>query len=256
MLTTDRSEKTLDFMGATLEEEVLSPDFAMIKPLLEARIFAYDILRRTFLEEPSREYLKLLSKEGLISTFPFSAEEEEIRVGISQVQNDLLKYDFLSETTYNRLHWDFTRLFIGPYELQAPPWESAYLNKERLLFQEETLKVRLAYLKYAFLPKHFQQEADDHLGLELDFMYQLSVKALEQCEASGQEALLDILKDQQTFLQEHLLRWVPSFRQNVCQHSDTEFYRGMSCVLHGFLRLDLEALTELLEIEDLGQKSS
>lgn len=233
---------------------MLSRDLAKIKPLLEARIFAYDVLRRTFLEEPSHEYLKLLSMENLICSFPFAEEDGEIQEGIRQAQSDLGQYDIASETSYNRLHWDFTRMFIGPYELQAPAWESAYLNKESLLFQEETLNVRLAYLKYAFLPKNFQHEADDHLGLELDFLYQLSVMALEKCEKSEQDELLEILKDQKRFLQEHLLRWVPNFQQNVCQHADTEFYRGMSRILHGFLRLDLEALTELLEMEGLDQR--
>ncbi len=248
MLTSDRIEPV---EHPSLSPEIQSRDMVKIKPLLEARIFAYDLLRRSFLEEPSHEFLKLLCKEDLIGSFPFAEEVGEIQEGVCQVQSDLGQYELASETIYNRLHWDFTRMFIGPYELQAPAWESAYLNKERLLFQEETLKVRLAYLKYAFLPKHFQHEADDHLGLELDFMYQLSVMVLEKCEKSQQDELRDIVEDQQRFLQEHLLRWVPNFQQNVCQHSDTEFYRGMSRILHGFLRLDLEALTELLDMVGL-----
>ncbi|TGE39342.1 dehydrogenase [Desulfosporosinus fructosivorans] len=252
MLTNDRIE-TVEHPNLSHETQLRG--LAKIRPLLEARIFAYDILRRSFLEEPSHEFLKLLSKDNLIGSFPFSEEEGEIQEGIRQVHSDLMQYESVGETIYNRLHWDYTRLFIGPYELQAPAWESAYLNKERLLFQEETLKVRLAYLKYAFLPKHFQHEADDHLGLELDFMYKLSVMVLEKYEKNEHE-LLDILENQKRFLQEHLLRWVPEFQQNVCQHSDTEFYRGMSRILHGFLRLDLEALAELLDIEGIGLKTN
>lgn len=251
-MLTSNSIETIKSMEPSLNHKTPSRDRATIKPLLEARIFAYDVLRRSFLEEPSHEYLKLLFKENLIGSFPFSEEDGEIQAGIRQVQSDLGQYDLESETNYNRLHWDFTRLFIGPYELQAPAWESAYLNKERLLFQEETLKVRLAYLKYAFLPKHFQHEADDHLGLELDFMYQLSVKTLKQCEKNSPDELQVIVEDQERFLEEHLLRWVPNFQQNVCQHSDTEFYRGMSRILHGFLRVDRAALTELLERKNSG----
>lgn len=244
------------FMKPILSRKIHARDLAEIKPLLEARIFAYDLLRRTFLEEPSHDFLKFLSRENLISSFPFSEEEGEIKEGIRQAQSDLGQYDLSSEIVFNKLHWDFTRMFIGPYDLQAPAWESTYLNKERLLFQEETLEVRLAYLKYAFLPKHFQHEADDHLGLELDFMYQLSVMVLEKCEKNEQAELLDILEDQQRFLKEHLLRWVPNFQQNVCQYSNTDFYRGMSRILLGFLRIDLDALVELLELEGLESQNN
>lgn len=62
-------------------------------------------------------------------------------------------------------------MFIGPRELPAPPWESSYLNEDKLLFQEETLQVRMSYLKYNFIPKNYPHEADDHIALELDFMY-------------------------------------------------------------------------------------
>ncbi|MCB8816455.1 molecular chaperone TorD family protein [Desulfosporosinus shakirovi] len=71
---------------------------------------------------------------------------------------------------------EYTRLFIGPTKLPVPPWESVYVSKERLLFQESSLKVRQrqCYLNYNFLPAKYRSEADDHIALELDFMYNLS----------------------------------------------------------------------------------
>lgn len=223
--------------------------FSPIKPLLATRVFAYDFLRRTFLTEPSRDYLRSLKENRLAGDFPFQEEEPGIGEGAAKVQDYLNTQDVLSAEGYDRLHWDYTRLFIGPYSLPAPPWESVYLNKDKLLFQEETRRVRLAYLKYAFLPKHYQQEADDHLGLELDFMYQLANLTLEKGAAGDQDGFKELLRDQGDFLKQHLLLWVPAFAANVRASADTGFYQGMARILQGFIQIDGLALQELSAVE-------
>lgn len=229
----------------TCENQSILP----LQPLLEARIFAYDFLRRTYLEEPSKDFLEALSHHQIALAFPFREESEEIAEGTQKVQSYLEQNNVLSKQGYDKLHWDYTRLFIGPYELPAPPWESAYLNKDKLLFQEETRLVRLAYLKYAFLPKQYLQEADDHLGLELDFMYQLSTMAYEKALAGDYVGFKEILNDQLDFLEQHLLHWIPTFAEKVISHANTEFYQGMAHILRGLLHLDLSALNELLDVE-------
>lgn len=223
--------------------------FSPIKPLLATRVFAYDFLRRTFLTEPSRDYLRSLKENQLAGDFPFQEEAAEIGEGAAKVQDYLNTQDVLSAKGYDRLHWDYTRLFIGPYSLPAPPWESVYLNKDKLLFQEETHRVRLAYLKYAFLPKHYQQEADDHLGLELDFMYQLANLTMEKGAAGDQDGFKELLRDQADFLKQHLLLWVPAFAANVRASADTGFYQGMARILQGFIQIDGQALQELSAVE-------
>ncbi|HZK85293.1 MAG TPA: molecular chaperone TorD family protein [Desulfosporosinus sp.] len=219
-----------------------------ILPLLQVRGFAYDTLRRTFLTEPTQDLLQTVSQVGFIEAFPFADESALIHEGVGKISKYLDNQDVLSEEVFNQLHWDYTRMFIGPYELKAPPWESAYLNKEHLLFQEETLNVRRAYLKYAFLPKDYGHEADDHLGLELDFMYQLSELAKTKVNQQDVIGLIEVLEDQKAFLENHLLMWVPDFSKNMAENAQTQFYEGMAMILAGFLELDLKALGELLDI--------
>lgn len=236
-------------MSQDIKDELGSP---ILRPLLEARVFAYDFLRRAFLQEPSQEFLQNLSQAPTLQAFPFQDENEDIEQGLRKVHEYLGQHDVSREVEYDKLHWDYTRLFIGPGELPTPPWESAYRNKDKLLFQEETRRVRLAYLKYAFLPKLYQQEADDHVGLECDFMYQLSIVTCEKIEIPGCSGLREVLHDQADFLERHLLRWVPAFAGQVMAHSSTEFYQGMAQILRGFLQVDQSALRELLEIEFEG----
>lgn len=217
-----------------------------IQPLLEIRLCIYDLLRCTFIQEPTREFLTTVKNSIIAADFPFTRESESIFEGINQVKDYIYQNDILSESAYNSLHWDYTRLFIGPDELPAPPWESAYCNEERLLFQKETLEVRGAYLKYSFLPVEFGTEADDHLGLELDFMFRLNELALTEIDNKDWKLLKQILTDQKLFLEEHLLKWVPALCNDIVNDARTEFYRGMANLLRGFLTLDLKALNEIL----------
>lgn len=219
----------------------------VFKPLIEARSFSYDFLRRAFLIEPSLDYLKLLVQEGFIETFPFREESRDIAKGIHVLKVYVQSHKVLTEEECDTLHWDYTRLFIGPHKLPSPPWESAYLNEERLLFQKETLEVRQAYLKYSFLPVEFGHEADDHVGLELDFMYRLNEIALSKIEKDETNDLQELFTDQMSFLQDHLMKWIPQFSQAIINNANTDFYRGMASLLQGFLTLDLKALEELLD---------
>ncbi|HML31190.1 TorD/DmsD family molecular chaperone [Sporomusa sphaeroides] len=223
-------------------------ELASLLPLLEARVFAYDLLRRTFLQEPVQDFLVRLSQNELAMAFPFQEENEDIAQGVQKLATYLKQCsaEGLAQTEYEKLHWEYTRLFIGPYEVAAPPWESVYLNKDKLLFQQETRLVRLAYLKYSFLPLLYQQEADDHIGLECDFMYQLAALAYEKAGANNREALQEVIQDHADFLAEHLLLWVPAFAEKVTAHATTVFYQGAVQVLSGFLAVDALILQELL----------
>lgn len=216
---------------------------------LEIRRAAYNLLRWTFLREPSKAFLNSLVNAEVLEQFPFQEENESIREGVNGVMQELKSSSFLSKGNYLLLHWDYTRMFIGPNKLPAPPWESAYTNKERLLFQEETLAVRRAYLKYAFIPVEYGHEADDHIGLELDFMYQLIELAIEKLQKNDTYGLRELLVDQIDFLEEHLLKWAPVFCQSVSENAETRFYRGMAKILEGYLNIDRTALAELVILE-------
>lgn len=222
------------------------PTIAGYGPLLEERRFAYDLLRRAFLEEPGVLYLKIISQAGLIDTFPFSEENTRIGEGVKLLHAFFEQQDVLDKEVYQRLHWDYTRMFIGPYALPVPLWESAYVGEERLLFQEVTLNVRREYAKYSLLPKHYGHEADDHLGLELDFIFQLNELSLEYSARQEAAALQSVLEDQFAFLTGHVMKFTPNIVHNILHSAETDFYRGMAKLLMGFLEIDAELLKELL----------
>ena len=122
-----------------------SEHHTMTSNYLELRSFAYDVLRQVFLQEPTKDLLQSIEKGQYLREFPFIHENFHIEEGVKNVTVFFKEHDI--DEIYDQLHWDYTRMFIGPYELPAPLWESAYVNDERLLFQSETLVVRQAYLK-------------------------------------------------------------------------------------------------------------
>lgn len=202
---------------------------------LSIRGLSYDILRIIFLKEPSKRLLNTLQDRELMGNPPFREEHPLIKEGLNTIklffeQNRINKI-------YDKLHWDYTRMFIGPGILPAPPWESAYLNEDKLLFQRETLLVRKAYLKHNFLPSSLGEQADDHLGLELDFLFQMNKLTIESFE-SNDEKKYTLIQDQVSFLNNHLLRWVPLFKERVLAHAEFDFYKGAVKILQGFLEID------------------
>ena len=223
------------------------PSSEGIQPFLEARAFAYDILKCAFLQEPSREFIEFLIKREIVQAFPFADSHAGFSEALGKIVNYLKEPEVLSERNYDRLHWDYTRMFIGPAKLPAPPWESVYRDADHLHFSKETLDVRNAYRKYNLLPTDFGREPDDHIGLELDFMHRLCEKAKEKARITDKTGLLEILKDQKAFLDEHLLRWVPDWTRDVVNSAETDFYRGMALLLKAFIRLDREIIDELLD---------
>ncbi|MBS4191540.1 molecular chaperone TorD family protein [Bacillus sp. FJAT-49705] len=221
--------------------------------LFYARQYAYDILRRFFVEEPSKEYLKQFVQKNMIDFFPFKEDSAGIQEGIEDIKAYLATHDVVHiGHHFDELHWDYTRMFIGPFTLKAPPWESSYVRKDKLLFQGTTMNVRRFYDKYGMAVSDFNIEADDHIGLELDFIFNLNelcIQEIEGIEQNDFKLLKQLLQDQQAFLNDHLLKFTPEFCKSVKKDANTQFFSGLAKLLHYYLFIDSMVLKKLLNIE-------
>lgn len=215
-----------------------------------ARMYVYDILRRFFIAEPSKEYLKIIVENDLFSDFPFVEESEGISGALDEIRAYFQTHDpVTNEMDYENLHWDYTRMFIGPFELPSPPWESFYVEKNSLLFQKTTLRIRKLYRKYGLTTNKENVEPDDHIGMELDFVYHLINRTMEQLEKKDMITLKLtklLLEEQSQFLDDHLLTFAPSLSAKVIEHAETSFYRGLGKLLAYYIQLDSMLLKELL----------
>jgi TorA maturation chaperone TorD len=147
----------------------------------------------------------------------------------------------ISKQSFDDLKMDYTKLFIGLDILPTAPWESVYFNRERLVFQEQTIQVREWYARFGLQIERFNREPDDHIGLELSFVAHLASRALQAMEEDS-ESLEELLQAQRDFLTEHLLRWGPALAKLLKQHAKTDFYRGIAHLTYGALLATAEFL--------------
>ncbi|MEL1133660.1 molecular chaperone TorD family protein [Desulfitobacterium sp. THU1] len=216
--------------------------------LLANRSYLYRLLQRIFGGEPQAEILRVATDSHTQEALQLLLQDDEHLFDkhfevLSEVARAM---EIDPEQTIDKLRSEYTYLFIGPNSLPAPPWESVYLTKERVLFQESTLNVRRAYLKYNFLPSNYPHEADDHIGLEMDFMAHLSQLAQEHFEKRSIKDFITVVEDQKAFLQEHLLLWIGDFAEDIQKSKTHNFYPPMADLTKQVLKIDAQLLDELL----------
>jgi TorA maturation chaperone TorD len=215
--------------------------------ILAACQLAYGFLARAFYEEPESTFIGFLFDEDLFADWPLDPTAHFSQTGL-----DLLCGfgEGWKESKLADLKWDYRRLFVGPGQLEAYPWESVHLGKDHILFDEQTIAVRQLYRQFGLQASRQRREPEDHIGLELAFMTHLCSQGLVAIEQVDQAALADHLNTQHDFLRDHLLRWAPAFAQAVIQHADTDYYRGVAYLLLGTLGTAARLFDLELEIRE------
>jgi hypothetical protein len=107
----------------------------------------------------------------------------------------------------------YQNLFIGPNELQAPPWGSVYLDPECVIFGHSLLALRDFLKRHQIAFQSQQDEPEDHIGLMLMLAAYL---------AENRPHLLA------EFLSQHLLTWAPHFLSQLANVENHPFYQGLA----------------------------
>lgn len=204
--------------------------------LVEEVLF-FGLMGKILYTQPERHFFQTLLSEGVFEAAPFSTDSEEFAAGFELLQRwSLENAPVLSKEAYEALQVDYTHLFVGVKKVLAPLWESVYFNKERMVFQEQTLQVREWYKKYGLQIEKLNSEPDDHIGLELAFVAYLAQMSLDAYDLKDEEALNSLLQDQAAFIAEHLALWTPAWCELVNEHAQTDFYRGVALVVNAAVR--------------------
>ena len=215
--------------------------------LLCHRLFLYSLMHKLFGREPDAELLNILTDEHTGEAFGLLSEEEKdimdrTATFLKEIREEKQNPAFLEEAKD-----EYTRLFIGPVSLVAPPWESVYGQKDAMLFQESTLEVRNTYRQFGLIPEGYPHVADDSLALELHFMALLAQRSLDAFYAGKNEDLAADLNGSADFLKKHLLVWVPQFLERMKGARSSVLYPQMCLVLDEFLRKDAGTVQEILK---------
>ena len=237
-------ETTEMISGDGMDLSTARPDELM--ETLVGEVLVLNLLGKAFYREPDRAWLETLIADQVFEEAPLGADQPEIVRGLELLQRWTREQSGeLSVSDFQNLKMDYTRLFVGLDALPTAPWESVYFNRERLVFQEQTIQVRDWYFRFGLQVEKINREPDDHIGLELLFISHLASLALQAMEQADKKRLEELLQAQRDFLSEHLLRWGLVWARLVEQNALTDFYRGLAHLTHGTLL----ALVENLRIE-------
>lgn len=130
---------------------------------------------------------------------------------------------------------DYTRLFLGPFGILAKPYGSVYLDDENTVMGDSTMNVMELYREGGFEVAADFREMPDHVALELEFIYLLTLKLA----AEPQDISL-----KRRFLEGHLGQWVGQFADAMRKGAKTNFYK------------QLADMTEQVVLEDLRELSA
>jgi len=211
----------------------------------EWRGYIYGLLGRIFYQEPGLSFLEDLAARDIFSWSFLPLKDDGAVEGVrllTEYQESFKKGDI--HKNLDELKWDYFRMFIGAGMPEAPPWESYYRTEEGIIFSEYTLAVRAQYERFGLVSENKGHEPEDHIGLELEFMSFLCDRWQELLRKGDGKQAAAVLNDQKTFMDEHLLPWVPIFCRKVVNAAEIPFFKGAARLTQAFLEWDNRFLRE------------
>lgn len=225
-------------MNAEVKEVVIA--------LLQGRRYLFDLFHTLLGTEPTAEILAVASGENSLRALSLFAEDE------SPAATNLIRIlTRLQDCDLETLKEEYTRLFLGPEDLIAPPWESVYTTTARALFQESTLAVHKWYEQFGFIPKSYPHEPDDHISLMMHFLMLLSQRAIDALEADKMERYRDALAAQLLFEQNHMLNWLKQYAADMDKSKTHCFYPQFVATVGEMITYDHTLLMEIMGSENL-----
>ncbi len=142
---------------------------------------------------------------------------------------------------------DYSKLFIGPYNVLASPYGSVYLDSGRQIMGESTIEVKKRYRESGLDISKAFKGPPDHISTELEYMYFLVFKEIESFSGSDTDTAIGIVKRQKSFLEHHLLTWVPQFSSRIIEHAETMFYSNLAIATETFLNKNCQIVGSILD---------
>lgn len=146
----------------------------------------------------------------------------------------------LERDDISTLQVDFSTLFIGPYQLIAPPYGSVYLEESRQVMGETTMEVLRLYQSAGMEVSEGFNQPPDHIAAELEFVSFLLFRRVEAIQAGDDEAYEDYTAQLKMFSENHLGPWCVPFLEGMEREAKTDFYRMLAKCLNHFFRSFLE----------------
>ena len=199
------------------------------------RADCYKLLAACFCE-PEKE---LFQEEAVLENLEELLEE----VCPTAVKFTQTMKDFFDQTEPEELAVEYAALFVGPFELKAPPYASVYLENQRKVMGDSPMETLRLYQEAGL--KHDVKEPADHISIELEFLYYLISSELEAELQEDQKESLFLIAHQKKFLNQYLGKWIHPFCESVKKGTEKGYYHSLADCLTTFVSCELNAVNNL-----------
>jgi TorA maturation chaperone TorD len=204
-------------------------------------------------ESARMETFRLLSGCYFLPDPGLSKKLEDLELNMANVCEPAAEWvrdmrkEFEADAELEALKVDFSKLFVGPYKLFAAPYGSVYLDSERKMMGDSTLDVKNRYREAGLdIARNFK-DAPDHISAELEFMYYLIFKEIEAFSNYDIETAMDYTQKQKSFLEDHLMAWVPEFVNSIIENIENPFYLNLANATEAFLKENYKVVCSVLD---------
>ena len=203
---------------------------------------------------------KLLAEFYYLPTQELKGTLKDLEQQLSDVSPEAMLYikkmkeEIKRSDDLDLLSLDFSRLFLGPYKMHAPPYGSVYLEGERQIMGESTLEVRNKYREAGLDISSDFRHPPGHIAAELEFMYFLILKEIEAIRNSDIETTLSFMEKQRAFLKENLGPWVFEFTDTTEEKAETDFYKNLARATRAFIEQHVDELSDIFAAEAYGDR--
>jgi putative dimethyl sulfoxide reductase chaperone len=185
--------------------------------------------------------------------FPVECANSQMNSGLEQLLDCSSKLESLSdEEAKECVMVEYTELFIGPGLPKAPPWESLYRTNEKIHFGWTTYEMKKWLHENGLESKRKNSQPEDHIGLQLMLLSVLT----QQITTLERDQQVFKIRDQISFIDEHLLSWIHELCRDAKENGTIGFYSGLIELVWGILLWDKELIQEFLESSEMVAVSS
>jgi len=202
------------------------------EPSTEERADLYRWFSSLLARELDADAWKSHVGEEFLTALDEQAGELGLEGQAAPLRDYLLKHrDDASDEAVLALAVDYARLFVGPGPGKAPPFESVYTSpKGRLYADAYADVVDVLQREQIGVAQDFHAPAD-HAAVELSIMAYLVGGAEDGDAAQPAQP-----GKAHAFFDQHIMNWFPKWTSDIEQHAETDFYRGMTRFMMGFLQ--------------------
>jgi len=178
--------------------------------------------------EPGPEFVE----ERLFDALLTAAESLDPALAAQAVQ---LKRSFEGERI-DTLLVDYAKLFLGPGHTLAPPYESAWRDKNSDDPMESVRALIELYDDGGFVVDPDFRDLPDHLAVELEFLYTLFFREAAARQNGDAKAQAHAQALQWSLQTRHIDAWLGAFVDALRQNAQCSFYRDLAAMTVAFMR--------------------